>query len=539
MFPVALEAHVTGEALPQSVTRDGRRREASLAVQDELESWIEAANEAQTVRWVLGPASSGKTAILTSVAHNSDAKGLLAAGFFFSPSTEIEKLKQSFIPTLAYQLVQHPNLVGLGECILSAVNQCPSVFDLTPEKQLDTLILVPLRQQSSINRSSWPRVVIIDGLDKCQVVPYDQNHSGSDDRSAILQAILAAVTSSTFPFKVIIGSRPEPDFRAVFERAAKVTTTISLDQSWNTQVDMASFLQAKFSLMRRRHRLEASWPSSDLQRLLIQNAAGQFIYLKTIVRHLEMSRSPPQTTFATLLTNVVMPFAHSFSNPIAQLDKLYTYIVNLSPNPPLSALWLSLINEINCGRYCSGPERSFPARFLRQFLESFPGEAELLLCHLHSLVQIPSEDDATSLFSFYHKSFFEFLDSKERSGDLHANSVMRHKLYIERYLEISKGLSSIVPATQSDSLAPFAELDPFFERSLLYVGDRHLDCDPDWLMQLFVEKESARGIVALRPARYGETSYAAAVHLPTGSFLPNPIAQSLLELIRDMSVLPA
>jgi hypothetical protein len=99
----------------------------------------------------------------------------------------------------------------------------------------------------------------------------------------------------------------------------------------------------------------------------------------------------------------------------------------------------------------------------------------------------------------------------------------------------------------------FADLDPFFERSLLYIGDMDLDCDPDWLIQLFVEKVkpakvqkafvwahrkvcrlvfpyvfygltlcfSAHGIAPLQLAPFGETSYFAVVRLQIGSFPPS------------------
>jgi hypothetical protein len=119
--------------------------ETRVAVQDELVNWIEQGDEEdpKKIVWVTGPAGGGKTAIMGSTAETCQKKGLLACCFFFSSFTGStnRRFKRCLVPTLAYQLVQHKALRGVGERILSCVEHDPAIFEKQVEVQFDQLLL--------------------------------------------------------------------------------------------------------------------------------------------------------------------------------------------------------------------------------------------------------------------------------------------------------------------------------------------------------------------------------------------------------------
>ncbi|KAJ2936800.1 hypothetical protein H1R20_g291, partial [Candolleomyces eurysporus] len=464
-----LEAHVAVEAsmgppVPPATPHFHPR--TKVAVQDGLVNWISDGHKdirPISIVWVVGPAGAGKTAILSSIAQDCRQRNLLAASFFPSLSATTST-ESSLIPTLAYQLIQHPNLSRLRGHILSAVEKFPTVFDGTAETQLNSLILTPLHQEVQSDHSAWPKVIIIDGLDEYG----SESHCGDitkrrdkdDARGEILKAILTAVADPSFPFRIVLASRPEPAVHAFFEGPAKrFTATLALNNFHSIEADLALFLETKFAQIRP-------------------------------IRYIEESLLPRKA-----LESVIGSVPISVHGPFSPLDALYATILQSSSNPPRTATWLSLIRSMNNGRYCLGQERSFPAFFLKRFLESAPGEGDELLGNVRSLVQIPPSDDKKTPYTFYDKTLFEFLENNERSGPLHISFVDRHKVYTAKYLDVctNKGFRNAPPAEQDELLDYFVDLDPFFQGGLLYSEDTHLLCDVEWWVHLFIAK--------LRPAK--------------------------------------
>ncbi|TEB16924.1 hypothetical protein FA13DRAFT_788751 [Coprinellus micaceus] len=78
--------------------------------------------------------------------------------------------KRQFVTTLAYQFAVHPALKDrLSSPILSAVRKNPAIFKMSLKRQLEVLILEPLRSYESDPASAPipPLSVIIDGVDEC------------------------------------------------------------------------------------------------------------------------------------------------------------------------------------------------------------------------------------------------------------------------------------------------------------------------------------------------------------------------------------
>jgi hypothetical protein len=442
-----LREHIAAGAMHDSDERCDAPKchpETRVAVQDELVNWIEHGDEEEhpkRIVWVTGPAGGGKTAIMGSAADACEEKGLLACGFFFSSfaGSTNRRFKRCLVATLAYQIVQHDVLRDVGERILSCVERNPAIFQRQLKVQFDQLLLQPLREGRK--DTDWPKVIFIDGLDECQAEEYgdtprspqDAAHANEADQTEILHALLKAVNDPSFPFRIIIASRPEPAIQSFFIDIAHHTTRkIFLDDKYNPDADMLLFLNSKFKSIQRQYQLSASWPSDNVKQTLVENASGQFIYVAAAMRFIEGSSAPPQE----LLDQVMALRRQDVSaNPFALLDALYTHILNSSPKPLLAARWLSLIFRTNYLENLDS-DKKVSARFIQHFLESSPGEASYVLRGLNSLVFIPPTDDLTSPYSLFHKSLTDFLEDHSRCRSLYVDDL--YELYHTRYLQIWK-----------------------------------------------------------------------------------------------------
>ncbi|RXW13197.1 hypothetical protein EST38_g12655 [Candolleomyces aberdarensis] len=352
-----LREHVAGGALHNSAERYYAPKchpETRVAVQKEVISWIcdgDSDDQPKDIMWVTGPAGSGKTAIMGSVADTCQGKGILGATHFFSSfsGSANRRSKHCMVPTLAYQFVQHKAMTQVAARILSAVEDNPVIFEQNLEVQLDQLILEPLRAcQDRPPLAGWPKVILIDGLDECGADQYQDatqsnppSRSREGDQIEILSILKKAAGDPDFPFRIIIASRPEHVIKRFFVDVAKsLTRELFLDAKYNPDADMALFLESKFANIRRESRFPPSWPSKDVRQTLIANASGQFIYVATVGRFMEVSGGDPDKLLKQVLR---LPGFKASTNALAPLDALYTHILESSPDPFLSILWLNLI----------------------------------------------------------------------------------------------------------------------------------------------------------------------------------------------------
>lgn len=415
-----LQDNIAVEAMHDSDERSNAPRchpETRQAVQGGIHSWITDGDddtEPKKILLLTGPAGSGKTAIAGSIAESCDDEGILAGSFFFSSfaGSETRRLKRYLITTLVYCLLQHDGLQQLRGYILSAIERDPSIFRKSLSAQCKALILKPLRDAGRwLIRSSLPKVIVIDGLDEVEAVNSRQLEArearlaNEAEQVEILSCLLMAVENPHFPFRILIVSRPEPVIRNFFSNQAyHITREVFLDDKYDGGSDIALFLKAKFTEIRRRYKLALSWPGDRAIQMLQWKASGQFIYAATVIRFLQTSGMHPQAR----LDCVLGPNPYRVTSDAAvlsPLDALYTQILKTSPNPPLATHWIGAI-------YCLGSRE--PALFVRQLLQDYQGQAEYLLETLASLVFIPAVEDERSPFVLYHKSLIDYLHDSKR-----------------------------------------------------------------------------------------------------------------------------
>lgn len=429
--------------------------ETRVAVQDEILSWITDGHRdasPKKILWVTGPAGTGKTAILGTIADRYKEKGLLAASFFFSSffGSRDRRSKKCLISTLAYQLLQHSSMqaAGVHAVTLQSIERDPAIFQKRLQTQLDGLILDGLRSTEHARKDDvsppYPMAIIIDGLDECDLVDDTEykrtSRSKEDDHREILSILLHAANDPVFPFKIIVASRPERAIREFFDTTAKAQTRVLfLDDNYNPDADIRLFYESRFLDICRRFNLPASWPGKAAIDVLVENASGQFVYAATTMRFVEgttfaaaepqswQGLDTPDQRLKRILqwSNVTRSNGPSL-NPFGALDALYTAIIETCPNRMLSVRWIRAINVLIVSPERKGTQVA-PHWLIRLVLELSPGEEHHALGTLASLLTVKSglkhpckpASVPYYTYSFYHKSFLDFIEDSDRCGTLY------------------------------------------------------------------------------------------------------------------------
>lgn len=512
-----LQDHIAAGAMHTSDDRCDAPKchpETRVAVQADIMSWIAHgdggdSSQSKKIMWVTGPAGTGKTAIAGSIAQGCQERGLLAGSFFFSSFSGDAKRrsKRYLVPTLAYQITRHACFKDVEESVALAIKHDPAIFDQQLKDQLEALILKPLRTvwRGNLLPATVPKVLIVDGLDECEVKPqlirypdkWRNIRKHEDEHLEILSALLQASNDPAFPFRILLLSRPEPSIRTFFSGIGKgISFEIFLDNKYSPDADIALFLKAKFAELKRRYpRIPASWPPNDVLEVLVANASGQFIYAATVIRYIDGPLGKPQL----LLDHVLESNRRSSgtprgeSNPLEPLDMLYTSIIKRSQDHRLLATWIRVIVKFTG---VEGPRsHDLDSAFVwRALLSSSPEEADSLLENMQSLMSIPPSNDLISKFSFYHKSFPDFMADPKRCNDLYIDEEAVRDLCTSRFVQILKDKRPSYELTPEETSQFFywfikciTDEDSFSWRNALKPGRASLkadllSCDVSWWM---------------------------------------------------------
>ncbi|KAF8150920.1 hypothetical protein B0H34DRAFT_156525 [Crassisporium funariophilum] len=398
--------HDSSERFPPAKCHPDTRREVLKLI----EEWVADPEPSSFVFWLYGPAGSGKTAILQSIAEMCfGLNGWLGGSFFFSRGKLGREQGHFLFMTIAYQLAL--NVPGLREHVNRIMCIQPALHTKSMEVQLRSLIIDALAQLES--RPQHTPVVIIDGLDECE------SHG---TQQAILALISEAVGTHKVPLRFLIGSRPEAHIRESFDKTSLYTITrrVVLDESFAPNRDIKVFLQDGFSKIfegnsRLLSHVEATWPGEGVIDLLVQKSSGQFIYAATVLKFIGAEFFHPMKQL-----EIVLEPTPRRSTAFSDLDHLYTQILSVYPNPEAVIHVLGVLLVLHC------PQR--PA-VIEDILGMDEGEAKLVLRGLHSLLSFPDDNDDVKRtvdeadvkghgggIRLLHASFRDYLIDKGRSG---------------------------------------------------------------------------------------------------------------------------
>lgn len=399
--------------------------------------WLDAPSpDARAMLWLKGPAGIGKTAILQTIAERCASEKKLAGSFFFSYRAPQTRARRYLVPTLAYQLAQ--NVPEMTAEILRAVERDPRVFEKNMQSQMETLVLQPSKAATK-GEARCRGLIVIDALDECERDTATGRCNAEGERvnaekvhREVLKVLWDASSQPWFPFRILVGSRPERAIRVFFltDRPQRNVRHIALDeQCGKSDEDIALLLRCRLESIGDAHGSnvgDPGWVTEDIIKTLVRRASGQFIYAATILRWIEEggNRAPQERLRAVIEEDHV----ESEGNPFKDLDALYRRILLTSSSPKKSALWLKIIQFLSV-------TKQLTALFVDQFLEVHTGEAENVLGCLHSILSVP-DDKERQWYRFYHLSLPEFLCSPHRSKELFVTDEEWVNHFVLRYLSL-------------------------------------------------------------------------------------------------------
>ncbi|KAJ6571560.1 hypothetical protein B0H19DRAFT_935715 [Mycena capillaripes] len=364
------------------------------------------------ILWLSGPAGSGKSAVAQSFCQKLQEEGRLGGSFFFKRDHSSRGNARKLFPTIAYQLALIPQLQPI---ISQTIEKDPAIVDRSLSEQLQRLIIDPCRKGCL----SEPVTVVIDGLDECE---------GEEIQQEILWVVGKMVAGrERLPVLFFIASRPEPHIRETLAEPALtgLHRPLNIEQSFQ---DVKKYLLDEFRRIHRAHRTMATvpspWPSSEIIKELVSKSSGYFIFASTVIKFVDDKRFRPAERL-----DIILGIKHSPSaSPFHALDQLYHKILGLVPLDFRSQL-LGILAAIRS---------TFELRFceIEQLLDLQSGDVCLILRDLHSVIDIPDEEDQLVA---HHASFLDFLDDPSRSSQFYAGSPQCHTALTHQIL---KALSS-------------------------------------------------------------------------------------------------
>ena len=383
------------------------------AVLKKIMDWVKDVNKVMLFLWLYGPAGAGKSAIAQTIAELLEKAGLLAAAFFFSRNAPGRDDKTPLVATLVYQLII--SIPEIRVHVLEALDVDPALFSRSIKGQIHALIVKPLNAVANDKTLapillSRPRLIILDGLDECRT---------TSAQTQILNALSTAVNDLHIPLYFLIASRPEHNIRQAFNDLHSLgprSFSIALDDTYQPDDDIRVFLQSTFDEIKRKHPSRAhfptSWPTSEDIGLLVKKSSGQFIFASTVAKYVNSHRHwPPERL------NIIFGQSEpGQETPFAELDSLYHLILSsVADTEKLQDFLMLLVLR----PFSQRAQRLTPiTTLIEKFLFYRPGEIDMILIDLHSIIYVPPPGDYFRELGFFHASLPDFLLDRSRSKDL-------------------------------------------------------------------------------------------------------------------------
>jgi len=294
----------------------------------ELDDWEKSPIDAATMKWMLGGAGEGKTALLLTFADLCRRHKRSVGAFFASNRIADCSDGSRIIITLAVQLMQ--SLPSTAKYIDKALHQDPQILSKGREVQMKALIVEPIKRIATMTRflstitfglKSYPTLIVIDGLDEV---------TGKEVQTDIIRIIGNIMNDIRLPLRFLVSSRPEPHIieaiQSLQSRFPEDRVSImDLRKDVLVHRDIRRYFKIKFEEIRAKDDyLPLDWPGEDVVDQLVDKASGQFIYATTIIPYIMFEYHSPEERLAIIRGLLETPPG---DKPYHNLDELYTLIV--------------------------------------------------------------------------------------------------------------------------------------------------------------------------------------------------------------------
>jgi hypothetical protein len=364
------------------------------------------------MRWVVGAAGVGKSAIMQSVTESPKLSLNYHASVFLSINGRNEGTKT--IITLSYQFAAKCDLYR--QVIEDKVNRDPSLLQSSMAVQFEKFIIQPFIHNPDLN-STGRLLIIVDGLDECK-----ETRTQVD----LLRLISGfCISHPSSPIVWLIASRPEPHIISFFARPEVVPAYekegIVVDSD-EARADVERFLRNELTeIGKESNSLDTHWPDEQHLWKLANAAGGLFAYAQTVVRYIGDSNicDPASQLFDVLNVIDELPISELSreQHPMALLDALYARILsNVPPKIMVNARILLLVLASSWD-LAVGKGRNLIV--LCNWLGMTADEAYTALNRLRAVLDFPERHEAYKrLPQPFHKSFFDYLSRSGFSNDM-------------------------------------------------------------------------------------------------------------------------
>ena len=368
-------------------------------------------NPKNKIIWLCGPAGSGKSTILNTLAHYLGKLGRQRAFLFFDQTDRDNSDPRRVILTLAHQLARfHPIF---AEKLVSQIQTWPGITESSLDAQFQRLIQDPLTAVAKTD--GWgPIIIVLDALDECGTTV---------SREPLFKALLN-LTKLPNMFRLLIASRDEPK-RTLSRNVKKPSASANNGKSSDIELLRLALADvtvypignepplSDINLLFRRwvarnsdvfvnRGLPADWPGGRIIEQLVALSRGLFIWASTAIRFIE-SDFPEEKLKAVLIAS-----AHGMSH--IGLDGLYQVILTHQFDS-YNANELETAHSILGAIVVSG--KRLTDQQLSRLLGSAVGQVQDVLLRLHPVLLWAHRRPVQVL----HSSFIDFLCDPKRCQD--------------------------------------------------------------------------------------------------------------------------
>jgi hypothetical protein len=287
------------------------------AIMKDLLDWVEIAYQNRPIYHLYAPVGSGKTTIAKTLSNHfseSDSNRRLLASFFFCKESKDRNNVKRFIPTIAYQIAV--KIPCAKPFIMETINNDPAVIHSNLQTQMQKLILEPLQRAYEVEQkpTGWPRLLVIDALDECNV------------QDEVLSVMVDLARRTPFPLAIFLSCRQECHRPRAYrtDLLNKLSIKTYLPAQYPAENDIRLFLQSKFKEIRDAHdnlrTFQSDWPGNEAIDVLVKKSSGHFMYASVVAEYVGAQDDNPIERLKTVLGSTE---SAGDEKPFIRLDRLY------------------------------------------------------------------------------------------------------------------------------------------------------------------------------------------------------------------------
>ena len=316
-----------GKALFDSYENEKRPRclkNTRVKILKEIKIWA-CSKSQHCIYWLQGMLGTGKSTIALTVAQQLRHLSLPVVSYFFKRGAGDLAYGNRLIPTIVHQMAYQSRLFRTH--ITAVIMKEPYLGQTAGlSEQYERLLIKPLQILRSDKSKIRPFIVLIDALDECE---------SEDDIRTFLQLLANTEDLSFLGLRILITSRPEIPIRLDFKAIPNIfVRSLALQDTPRSVVDrdIKRFIKHQLIQLQRERRLSTDWPKAKEIQMLVDKAAGLFVFAATACQYIGGS---PQANPQDRLQQVCS-IATQNQLMTEELDQMYIIVIKSSLQGKLS-----------------------------------------------------------------------------------------------------------------------------------------------------------------------------------------------------------